>query len=114
MRKLASWSFRHRWVVVGAWLAVFVILFGVTKAVGTGYSNNFTLPDTESTQALELLQAAAPEQAGDTEQVVIGTSGHEGHRSCGPNAGRGDARRGRQAPARVPSSPPTGRPARNR
>ena len=75
MRRFASWSFRHRWIVVGTWLAAFVILFGVTKAVGTGYSNNFTLPDTESTQALQLLQAAAPEQAGDTEQIVIGTSG---------------------------------------
>jgi putative drug exporter of the RND superfamily len=75
MRKLARWSFHHRWIVVGAWVAAFVVLFGVTKAVGTAYSNNFTLPDTESTQALRLLQAAAPQESGDTEQIVIGTSG---------------------------------------
>jgi RND superfamily putative drug exporter len=75
MRKLANWSFHHRRIVVGAWLAAFVIAFGVTRAVGTGYSNDFNLPSTESTQALELLQAAAPQESGDTEQIVIGTSG---------------------------------------
>ena len=60
MRRLASWSFRHRWIVVGAWVAAFLILFGVVKAAGTDYSNDFTLPASESTRALELLQAAAP------------------------------------------------------
>jgi RND superfamily putative drug exporter len=75
MRKLARWSFDHRWIVVGAWIAALLIMFGITSAVGTAYSNNFTLPDTESTQALQLLQAAAPQQSGDTEQIVIGTSG---------------------------------------
>jgi RND superfamily putative drug exporter len=75
MRTLASWSFHHRRIVVGAWIAAFAIAFVITRAVGTGYSNNFTLPSTESTQALELLQAAAPQESGDTEQIVIGTSG---------------------------------------
>ncbi len=75
MRRLASWSFNHRRIVVGASVAAFVISFVITRSVGTGYSNNFTLPSTESTQALELLQAAAPQQSGDSEQIVIGTSG---------------------------------------
>jgi putative drug exporter of the RND superfamily len=74
MRKLAGWSFRHRWIVVAAWLSTFVILFGIVKAAGTAYSNDFSLPATESTRALELLQAAAPQESGDTEQIVIGTS----------------------------------------
>jgi RND superfamily putative drug exporter len=75
MRRLASWSFRHRWIVVGAWVAAFLILFGVVKAAGTDYSNDFTLPASESTRALELLQAAAPQESGDSEQIVIATSG---------------------------------------
>jgi len=75
MRRLASWSFHHRRIVVGAWLAGLVILTGITRAVGTGYSNDFTLPSTESTQALDLLMAAAPQESGDTEQIVIGTGG---------------------------------------
>jgi len=75
MRKLASWSFHHRRIVVGAWLAAFALAFAITRSVGTGYSNDFTLPSTESTQALDLLKAAAPQESGDTEQIVIGTSG---------------------------------------
>jgi RND superfamily putative drug exporter len=43
--------------------------------VGTGYSNSFTLPKTESTKAIELLQAAQPKQAGDQDQIVLATSG---------------------------------------
>ncbi len=75
MRRLASWSFHHRRIVVGGWLAALVLSFAITRAVGTGYSNDFTLPSTESTRALELLQAAAPSESGDTEQIVIGASG---------------------------------------
>ena len=96
MRKLARWSFRHRRIVVAAWIAAFVICFGISKAAGTAYSNNFTLPNTESTQALDLLQAAAPQQSGDTEQIVIGTSG--GAKVTDPQVQqrmRGDAREGR-------------------
>ncbi len=75
MRRLARWSFEHRRIVVAAWIVAFVAMFGISRAVGTGYSNNFTLPDTESTQALDLLRAAAPQESGDTEQIVIGTTG---------------------------------------
>ena len=42
--------------------------------MGTAYSNSFTLPNTESTQALALLQAAAPSMAGDREQIVFHTT----------------------------------------
>jgi RND superfamily putative drug exporter len=62
-------------MVVGAWLAAFVILLGVGSAVGTAYSSSFTLPNTESTRALDLIRAVAPAESGDTEQIVFGTSG---------------------------------------
>ncbi len=72
MRALATWSFRHRRVVVGGWLLVLIALLVISRVVGPAYSNNFTLPDTESTRALDLLRAAAPQESGDTEQIVIG------------------------------------------
>ena len=75
MRELARWSFRHRRTVVLLWLLALISLSGISRAVGTAYSDNFTLPDTESTRALQILQAAAPKEAGDTEQVVFATSG---------------------------------------
>jgi RND superfamily putative drug exporter len=75
MRALASWSFRHRRLVVGGWLLVLLVVSLISRAVGPAYSNNFSLPDTESTRALDLLRAAAPQESGDTEQIVIGTQG---------------------------------------
>ncbi len=75
MRGLARWCFRHRRIVVAAWVAAFVLLFLVNRIVGAAYSNTFTLPNTESTQALKLLQAAAPNESGDSEQIVIATQG---------------------------------------
>jgi putative drug exporter of the RND superfamily len=75
LRALAAWSFRHRRIVVVGWLLALVLMSGLSKAVGTAYSNTFDLPNTESTKAIELLQAAAPKQAGDTANIVIGTTG---------------------------------------
>jgi RND superfamily putative drug exporter len=75
MRSLARFSFRHRRIVLGAWLLAVVGMTFLSRAVGTGYSNSFTLPKTESTKALSLLQASAPKQAGDVDQIVFATSG---------------------------------------
>ena len=60
MKSLATWCVRHRRVVVLLWIAALVGMTMLSQSVGTAYSNNFSLPHTESTQALDLLQAAAP------------------------------------------------------
>ncbi len=75
MRTLARFSFRHRRLVVAGWLVALVGMTLLTRAVGTAYSNSFTLPKTESTRAIELLQVAQPRQAGDVDQIVLATSG---------------------------------------
>ncbi|MEA2500765.1 MAG: putative drug exporter of the superfamily, partial [Actinomycetota bacterium] len=75
MRTLGRFSFRHRRLVLACWLVALVGTTLLTRAVGTGYSNSFTLPKTESTRAIELLQAAQPRQAGDQDQIVLATSG---------------------------------------
>src|SRR5262249_41547271 len=75
MRGLARWSYRHRRLVVLGWVLALVGVTLISKAVGTAYSNDFNLPHTESTDALALLQAAAPQQSGDSEQVVFATTG---------------------------------------
>jgi len=74
MKSLATWCVRHRIVVVVIWLIALVGMTLVSQAVGTAYSNSFSLPHTESTQALDLLQAAAPSQAGDQERIVFHTT----------------------------------------
>ncbi len=75
MKALASWCVRHRLIVVLAWVAALVVMLGLSNSVGTAYSNNFDLPHTESTQALNLLKSAAPSVAGDREQIVFHTTG---------------------------------------
>jgi putative drug exporter of the RND superfamily len=76
VRTLATWSLRHRRIVIAGWLLVLLALTGASRAAGTNYSNSFTLPNTESTRAAQLLQAAAPTQAGATASIVIGLRGH--------------------------------------
>jgi RND superfamily putative drug exporter len=43
----------------------------VDRAVGATYANNFSLPATDSSRALDILRADFPSQAGDSEQIVI-------------------------------------------
>jgi RND superfamily putative drug exporter len=53
------------------WLAALVLFAGVSAAVGANYSNNFSLPKTDSTQALNLLKANFKTASGDSDQIVV-------------------------------------------
>ena len=70
MASFARWCYRHRVVVLVAWLVVLGTVIGVDRSVGNAYSNSFTLPGTESTKALNLLSAALPKQSGDSDSIV--------------------------------------------
>ena len=74
MRYLATWCFRHRKLVVVLWLIALVAASGLSRVAGTSYSNSFELPKTQSTEAIQLLEAASPKVSGDTEQIVFATS----------------------------------------
>jgi RND superfamily putative drug exporter len=75
LRTLAGWCVRHRRLVVLIWFVVLVGASLLGKSVGSAYSNSFQLPHTQSTDAIALLQSAAPKNAGDTENIVVATSG---------------------------------------
>ncbi|WP_416980703.1 MMPL family transporter [Streptomyces sp. T028] len=70
MSTLARWCYRHRLVVVLLWLGMLVGLGVASQSAGSAYNNSFSLPNTESTRALNLLKSAFPTQAGDTDTVV--------------------------------------------
>jgi RND superfamily putative drug exporter len=74
MKSLATWCVRHRVIVLLLWLAALIGMTFISAAVGTAYSNSFTLPNTPSTQALQLLQQSEPSIAGDREQIVFHTT----------------------------------------
>jgi RND superfamily putative drug exporter len=71
MRTLAKWSVRHRRLVVTGWLVALVGLSLASQSIGSSYKDSFSLPGTQSFEALSLLQKAAPEAAGDREQIVV-------------------------------------------
>ena len=70
MASFARWCFRHRLIVVIAWLVVLATVIGVDRSVGNAYTNTFSLPGTQSTKALNLLSAALPKQSGDSDSIV--------------------------------------------
>ena len=75
MRTLAGWCVRHRRIVLLLWGAVLVTSIVLVSALHADYSNNFTFPHTESSDAINLLKSVAPGHSGDTEEVVFGTHG---------------------------------------
>jgi len=70
MAGIARWCFRHRFIVIGIWIIALVICGGLTKAIGDNYSNSFSLPSTDSTKALDLLQTVSKTASGDTDTIV--------------------------------------------
>jgi RND superfamily putative drug exporter len=75
LKSLARFSVRHRWYVLGAWLALFIIINIISQSVGSAFSNSFSLPGTNSTQAEALLTSGFTAQSGDTDQIVFQSSG---------------------------------------
>jgi RND superfamily putative drug exporter len=75
MLKLARWSTTHRLYVVLGWLALLVLVNAVAQSAGTTYSNNFTLPHSDSQRASDLLQKSFPAQAGDRDTIVFRVAG---------------------------------------
>lgn len=71
MRALATWCVRHRRLVVLSWVGLLVVVTLISRSAGSAYSNSFSLPKTQSTEAIQLLQAASPKVSGDTEQIVL-------------------------------------------
>lgn len=70
MAALARWCYRHRLVVVVLWVGVLFGLGAAGSTAGTDYSDNFSLPDTDSKQALDLMVEAFPQRSGDPNTVV--------------------------------------------
>jgi putative drug exporter of the RND superfamily len=71
LASLARRCVRHRWIVIGAWLAILIGANAVAGAVGPDYRTDFVLPDSESREVQELLEANSPDRAGFTSQVVF-------------------------------------------
>ena len=74
MPALARWCFRHRRVVLAIWLIALLAVGGAAGKAKSAYSNQFSLPDTPSSQALTILQHDFPTASGDADQLVVQTT----------------------------------------
>src|SRR6267154_26312 len=75
--RLGGWTYDRRRTVVSIWAAVVVVLIVLAVAAGGKVSNSFTVPGTESQQALNLLNKEFPGTGGATARIVFAApAGH--------------------------------------
>jgi len=63
MLKLTRWTIAHRRFVVAAWVVLAVGVLAVSQTIGKRDVNNFSLPNTGSQHAIDLLQSHFPAKA---------------------------------------------------
>ena len=72
MSVLAQWCFRHRFLVVAAWVVVLASVSVGSTALGSRYDDGLSLPGTGSTTAMGLLKSSGmAAQSGDVDTVVL-------------------------------------------
>src|SRR3954471_4742438 len=71
LKRITSWSFRHRRIVVVAWVAILVAINLAAMVFGGENKQEFMSPGTDSKAAIDLLDERFPAQAGDTITIVI-------------------------------------------
>ena len=70
MRRFATWTTGHRALVIVGWLVTLVAMGIIAASVGSDFNEEFSLPSSDSKDALDLLENRFPAQAGDTVQIV--------------------------------------------
>ena len=73
--RLASWSQRRRWWAVALWVIALAAITTAARAAGSDYHNDYSLPDTQSQQALDALEKHTPGQTGAAVQIVLADPG---------------------------------------
>ncbi|MEV0323726.1 MMPL family transporter [Streptomyces sp. NPDC050658] len=71
LRRLGQWCARHCVIVIVVWLAALVGLQVLNHAYGGEYSDDFSLPGTQSQEGLDVLKAHEPAAGGYSAQVVL-------------------------------------------
>ena len=70
--RLARFCYRRRWLVLGIWVALLVVLNVASGAIGTNYHTEFNQPDSESKQVQDALTAGGNEaDAGFPASIVF-------------------------------------------
>ena len=70
MRGFANWVTGHRKTVILGWIVALVGFGMFAGSVGSDFTEEFSLPSSDSKDALDLLENRFPAQAGDVVQIV--------------------------------------------
>ena len=73
-RSLQRWgrfAARRPWVVIGAWLAISMLVLGGSAAFGEDLEDTFSAPGVDSQKATELMARGGSDQGGVTAQIVV-------------------------------------------
>ncbi|MCC2593663.1 MMPL family transporter [Tessaracoccus sp. OS52] len=68
---LGRWCFRNRLKVIGAWLALLVVLGGAAAVLGPKFDNAFEIPGSSSQEALRKLRMTFPQGAAVGATAII-------------------------------------------
>ncbi len=68
---LGRWAARHRRWMFATWIALLLLLGGVTLATGGELDDGVSIPGTESQEALDTLRATFPEISGASAQILV-------------------------------------------
>jgi len=70
MRRFATWTTGHRKTVIVGWIVALVGIGMLASSAGSDFTEEFSLPSSDSKDALDLLEDRFPAQAGDVVQIV--------------------------------------------
>lgn len=100
LAKIGRSTYRHRWATLLGWLMILVAVTALSLAVSKPESNQFTVPGTQSQQAMDLLEQRFPAASGATAQIVFaapdGATLNDAKFKTGVEASLAKARQGAQ------------------
>src|SRR6188472_385001 len=70
MRRFATWTTGHRKTVIIGWIVALIGFGMLASSAGSDFTEEFSLPSSDSKDALDLLENRFPAQAGDVVQIV--------------------------------------------
>ncbi len=68
---LARFCVRRHWIVLLAWIAIAVVVVGISHQMGDNTNDNLSLPGTNSDKATNTLSQSFPDQSNGTSPIVI-------------------------------------------
>lgn len=71
LHKLGLFSFKHKWLVICAWLVVIATVLGLVIAYQQPASRNISIPGTEAQTAIDKAEKLFPNASGGTGRIVF-------------------------------------------